>query len=199
MTEDNVAKITTFEKFFEYTITNEEVSQAILNPINQFQSVCLGSKYILAGTKTGDIYELEIPDEQHKSAKTMAELIHSRMNAHDNELTKAICFSADSKRIITITERGQFSIWDIASLERIKVRYFRRKTINMIVCKLSQRILIAFENEIVVLTNSEELHFNKSYNLKYKSNITDMKLSQHEKILAVSLEKNTEQNSKIEM
>lgn len=51
------------EKIYEYSITTEELSIAILNPKNHIQSVCIGSKYILAGTRSGDIYELVRPNE----------------------------------------------------------------------------------------------------------------------------------------
>ena len=51
------------EKIYEYSITSEELSKAILNPRNHIQSVCIGSKYILAGTRSGDIYELIRPNE----------------------------------------------------------------------------------------------------------------------------------------
>jgi hypothetical protein len=52
------------EKIYEYSITNEDLSQALLNPKNHIQSVCIGSKYILAGTRSGDIFELVRPNEQ---------------------------------------------------------------------------------------------------------------------------------------
>ena len=51
------------EKIYEYSITTEELSIAILNPRNHIQSVCIGSKHILAGTRSGDIYELVRPNE----------------------------------------------------------------------------------------------------------------------------------------
>jgi hypothetical protein len=45
-------------KLWEYPLTKEDTSDAIKNPENYVQTVCIGNKYILAGTKSGDIYEL---------------------------------------------------------------------------------------------------------------------------------------------
>ena len=45
-------------KIEDYMITKKETSEAIKNPQNFVQSVCIGSRFILAGTKSGDIYEL---------------------------------------------------------------------------------------------------------------------------------------------
>lgn len=52
------------EKIYEYSISTEEMSKLSKNPKNHIQSVCIGSKYILAGTRSGDIYELVRPSEQ---------------------------------------------------------------------------------------------------------------------------------------
>lgn len=62
------------EKIYEYSITNEELTKAIQNPKNHIQSVCIGSKYILAGTRSGDIYELVRPSES--DLKSIPMFIH---------------------------------------------------------------------------------------------------------------------------
>jgi hypothetical protein len=49
------------EKVHEYSITKDETTDAISAKENNVQSVCIGSQYILAGTKSGDIYELLRP------------------------------------------------------------------------------------------------------------------------------------------
>jgi hypothetical protein len=48
---------------YEYSITSEDISKTILNPKYHIQSVCIGSKYVLAGTRCGDIYEFLRPNE----------------------------------------------------------------------------------------------------------------------------------------
>lgn len=70
----------------------------------------------------------------------------------------------------------------------------------MIVCKLSPKIIIAFEKEVIVLNaDTENYNLNQSLNLKSKSAISDMKLSFDEKMLALALARNDEQNAKIEI
>ncbi|KAL4455920.1 hypothetical protein ABPG73_008674 [Tetrahymena malaccensis] len=48
-------------KIQEYSITNLQPDLVLKKPEFQIQSICIGSKYILAGTKSGDIYELLLP------------------------------------------------------------------------------------------------------------------------------------------
>ena len=73
-----------FEKFYEYNISHEELSKRIEDPKNHIQSLCIGSKYILAGTKSGDIYEIEIPEEseQKQSTKYSQALIRLSLEKH---------------------------------------------------------------------------------------------------------------------
>ena len=57
----------------------------------------------------------------------------------------------------------------------------------MIVCKASDKILIGFDNEIIVLKNTKNYPIDNNYYLEYEMNIQNMKLSYHEKLLAVAL------------
>lgn len=50
------------EKVYEYHINPEDALENYPESC-YIQSVCIGSKYILAGTKSGDIYELIRPNE----------------------------------------------------------------------------------------------------------------------------------------
>ena len=61
----------------------------------------------------------------------------------------------------------------------------------MIVCKLSPKILIAFEQEIIVM-DSESYTTIPNFTLKQKTQISDMKLSFDEKMLAVAYARNQE-------
>ena len=58
-------------------------------------------------------------------------------------------------RLINIfTLKGLLSVWDLNKLKRIYMKHFTKDTLSMIVCKLSQKIFISFEFEIIVM-NSE--------------------------------------------
>ena len=106
------------------------------------QSVCLGnysihlfaklgSKYILAGTKSGDIYEvsfyifvkfnkkLDIPEESGVKSTEDKNYVVLKSNAVDHEPIKQICFSPTSDKLYTITKNGFFNVWFIETYERI--------------------------------------------------------------------------------
>ncbi len=61
-----------FEKYFEYNIADSQKMALSLETDLKYhiQSLCIGSKFILAGTKSGDIYEIEIPEESEEKAPT---------------------------------------------------------------------------------------------------------------------------------
>ena len=61
-----------FEKYFEYNIGDpQNIASSLETDIKyHIQSLCIGSKFILAGTKSGDIYEIEIPEESEEKAPT---------------------------------------------------------------------------------------------------------------------------------
>ena len=70
----------------------------------------------------------------------------------------------------------------------------------MIVCKHTNKIFIVFEYEIIMLINNgKDYPYNNSFQLKYNMLISDAKLSFDEKMLAVALHANKEQNAKIEI
>lgn len=54
-------------------------------PERQIQSVCIGSQYILAGTRSGDIYELIRPSEseQQTTTKENRDMVKLRYNCSD--------------------------------------------------------------------------------------------------------------------
>jgi WD40 repeat protein len=75
------------------------------------------------------------------------------MNAHDGEYIASMQFSNDNFKLFTITETGLFSVWDLSTLKRIFFNHFLRDTVNMIVCKATEKIYIAFKDEVIVLKN----------------------------------------------
>ena len=188
------------EKYYEYTLNDEKAHDQNIHPRKQIQSLCIGIDHILAGCRSGDIYELEFPDEKElKSAEYNQNLVHLRMSCHDNEIPKASAFSSNNSRLYTITQKGMFCLWDLNNLNKLESKHFGRDTMNMVVCRSKPRIFIAFDNEIIVLKNEEGFPYDKNYNMKYKAAISDMKMSYNERILTVALAPNNEQNAKIEI
>lgn len=73
------------EKQYEYFLPDD--LQKVANPKCHIQSVCIGQKYILAGTRSGDIYELVRPKEQElkEVAKINKETVKLRLSCIDHE------------------------------------------------------------------------------------------------------------------
>lgn len=75
------------ESLYEFDVTfNAQLKELKENnPEIHIQSVCIGSKYILAGTKSGDIYELIRPDDNEMKSITKSSqyVVKPRFNCLD--------------------------------------------------------------------------------------------------------------------
>lgn len=94
------------EKMYEYSIlSNEDPTKAYLNPKNHIQSVCIGENFILAGTRSGDIYELVRPSEQDLKylSKVNKDMVKLRINCIDHELPRVVAFSGNAQKLYSIT------------------------------------------------------------------------------------------------
>lgn len=131
------------------------------------------------------------------------------MNCIDHELPRVVAFSGNALTLYSITQKvysniiivqGLFCAWDLSSLKRIYMKHFYKDTLSMIVCKLTPKIFIVFEQEIIVLNSHNESYtINPRFQMKQKTAISDTKLSFDEKMLAVALTRNQEQNAKFEI
>lgn len=118
-------------------------------------------------------------------------MVKLRINCNDHELPRVVAFSGNAEKLYSITQKGLFSVWDLNKLKRIYTKHFYRETLQMVVCKLSAKIIIAFEQEIIVLNSDTESYtVNANFSLKQKTQISDMKISFDEKMLAVALARN---------
>lgn len=77
--------------------------------------MCIGSKYILAGTRSGDIYELVRPNESDLKSltKVNTEMVKLRINCIDHELPKVVAFSGNAEKLYSITYKGLFCVWNL--------------------------------------------------------------------------------------
>jgi WD40 repeat protein len=91
-------------------------------------------------------------------------------------------------RIFAITTMGMFSIWDLRTFELIYTREFYKRAKMIYSFKLSNKVMLVFENEIIVLdSDPEENKFEElpRYNLKLNT-LSDCKINNNEKFLGVA-------------
>ena len=138
------------EKFYEYSVTGEDITRAYKNPRNHVQSIFIGSHHILAGTKAGDIYELLRPSDADLKLKNFSydNLVVTRLSCNDHEIPKSLGFSHNMYNIYAITQKGLFCVWDIKSLNLLSSQSFNRNTISMIAFKNRPLILVTFDHEV---------------------------------------------------
>ncbi|KAL4497254.1 hypothetical protein ABPG72_011189 [Tetrahymena utriculariae] len=183
------------EKVYEYHI-NPEGAKEHYPESCYIQSVCIGSKYILAGTKSGDIYELIRPNENEiKNPTSSNNKQKLRYSCHDQEIVKSIQFNGNSDKLYTITENGLFCVWDVRKIKRIKMIHFHLKIHSIIVLKRYQIIVVASERKIQFFNQTDYSERNKA--IVFDTKIADVKLSFNEEMLAVALDPNQKTNAKI--
>ena len=126
----------------------------------QIQSICMGNKSILFGTRSGDIYEIVRPvDPDYKESETRKEVNYNdklivRLNCNDQDLPKSVAFSIQEDRIFTITKGGIFSVYDRRSLKRAYMKVLGKMTVAMIAFKKAEYLLVAFDNEVTLSEDS---------------------------------------------
>jgi len=122
-----------------------------MNPRNHVQSVFIGSKNILIGTKTGDIYELLKPKDIDLRWKkpSQTNLVINKLKCNDHETPKAVGFSHGMDKIYAITHNGRFCVWDLKSVDLIYSYEFARNTVSMIAFKNKPLILIVFDTKVI--------------------------------------------------
>ena len=63
--------------------------------------------------------------------------IQKRLSCCDDEVPKVIGFSKDNDFIYYLSDNGYFCVWNFETLTLHKFIEFRKKSINMVVCKRS--------------------------------------------------------------
>jgi hypothetical protein len=96
------------------------------NPEGHIQSVCIGNKYILAGNRCGDIFELLRPDESEikSTTKVNRDLVKGRYNCSDQEIPRSVTFSGNSEHLYTLSHGGLLASWEVRSATRLYTRHF---------------------------------------------------------------------------
>mmetsp|Transcript_41523 Transcript_41523/g.30526 ORF Transcript_41523/g.30526 Transcript_41523/m.30526 type:complete len:80 (+) Transcript_41523:40-279(+) len=74
------------------------------------------------------------------------------MECLDHERPKSIAIDMKSTQIYYLTEDGLFSVWDLETFNVVFTRNYNKKKSKAIYAfKLSKRVMLVFENEIIGL------------------------------------------------
>ena len=166
-----------------------------MNPDFNVQSVCLGYNRIVIGTRSGSIYETPISEETGGQiglikpvSKNDKSSLKKWIKCIDHETPKSIAIDMISSRIYILTYKGFFTVWDIQTFDiKFSKNYFKPSR-SIISFKLSNKVMLVFENEIIVLdSNPNTSTFDEIPSYKLSTNtISDAKLNHNEKILGVA-------------
>lgn len=72
----------------------------------------------------------------------------------DHETPKSISIDMISSRIYILTQKGFFSVWDLVSFDVKFQKNFFKMSKSIISFKLSNKVMLVFENEIIVLDSN---------------------------------------------
>lgn len=163
VTQNEDTSAITLEKYYEFSLVqalelDDYPLEAMVDPklTVQIQSICMGSKSILFGTRSGDVYEIPRPTEEGlKDSENRAEAINNnrdkviiRLNCNDQDIPKSVGFSINDERIYSITKGGIFSAYDRETLRRVFTKSFAKQTVAMLVFRRREHLLIAFDKEV---------------------------------------------------
>jgi len=161
-----------------------------MNPEYNVQSICIGFNRIVVGLRSGTILEMPISEEgsalirqgQDKKSK-----VRKWMKCIDHEVPISVAVDMVSQRIFTMTAAGLFTVFDILTFDVIFQRDFHKDAQNIIAFKLSNKVLLVFENDIAVLDSNLNNGYDelKEYELKL-TKISDAKLNTNERLLGVA-------------
>ena len=74
-----------------------------------------------------------------------------RLHCIDDEIPQFITIDILRKRLFCITQTGQFSVWHMETLELLFSKNFAKQSNSIYSFKDTNKILIAFENEVIYL------------------------------------------------
>lgn len=109
------------------------------------------------------------------------------MKCIDHEMPISVGVDLVSRKVFTITKAGLFTVWDLLTFDVVFQKAFRKTAQNLIAFKLSNKVLILFENDILVLEENITNGYDdlKEYELKL-NDIGDAKLNCNETLLGVA-------------
>ena len=140
--------------------------------------------------RSGTILEMQISDDgnsviRHNYDKKSK--IRKWMKCTDHESPISIGVDMVSEKIFSMTAAGLFTAWDLVSFDVVFSKDFHKVSQNIIAFKLSNKILLVFDNEIIVLGSNISNGYDelKEYELKLNK-ISDAKLNSTERLLGIA-------------
>ena len=180
--------------------TSKEHNMGIKDPRYHVQSVQFRANFVIAGTRSGDIYFCHVPsnlrpeENERIIPASRPTLVYS---CHDNEIPKEVDFSDNHSSIFCITEKGLLTAWEFATLKKINSKHFGRSTVAMIVLKKNEnnkKVIIAFDTQIIVMDTTTFLRM-EDFSMDFHRKITDVKVSKNEEKMAVAFSSDQDGNN----
>ena len=145
----------TIDKLIVYKLARGlDLEEILKTPKYKVQSVCIGNNKIIIGTQSGNIIESKISSDGKVIKAIHSDDIELKtwIECIDHERPK-IYISIDmiSSRIFSVTSSGTFSVWDVKTFKIIHYRIFDKAAQILYSFKLSNRVMIVFENDIIIL------------------------------------------------
>lgn len=151
----------------------------------EVQSVCLDKGVLIVGTKTGSIYQVDIVDQfgNINPKQNEASNLREYLDGIDNEVPQWVAHDQLQNRLCCLTKKGYFAVWDIETKLLIYSKSFNSVGKKLFVFRISGNILLAFDNELFVLSKNYS-----PFNLLglVKTNITAIQISNNEQMLALA-------------
>lgn len=80
--------------------------------------------------------------------------IRKWMMCIDDQTPIAVAIDMVSEKIFSMTEAGKFTAWDLVSFDVIFQKDFHKTAKNIIAFKLSNKVLLVFDNDILVIASN---------------------------------------------
>jgi hypothetical protein len=148
----------------------------------------MGLNRIVIGMRSGTILEVAIDETKISEARIDKKMpIRKWMLCIDHETPIGVSVDMVSQRIFTITKGGLLTVWDVLTLDIIWAKDFNKLAQKIIAFKLSKKLLVVFENDIIVLESNISNGYDEIKEFELKLNkICDAKLNTNEMLLGVA-------------
>lgn len=153
--------VNVLQKLYEYSVNEGPTLTKASLVCHHVQSISIGSRSVIVGTRSGDIFELERPGENDTSDQEMSRGL--LLPAFDHEEIIALRFSPSSKNMYVLTKAGTLSVLELDTLHKkqeCQVDLHDKELIDMFVCQITEYIILVFLDEVQVfdsLKNHNEL------------------------------------------
>ncbi len=162
------------------------LGSAILPAASCVQSVCMDTSSILIGTRNGTVHMVDFKYNQGELKLRQQQdgtKFRRVIDAMDDEVPKCIAYDQRNKRLLSISQRGVLAVWSLETNLLVHCKNFDKPAMYLHVFPEKNTVLIAFENEVNML--SEKYEIMENFSIK-KNLITAIKVSNNEKVVALA-------------